>query len=195
MQSTFSPWPMSCSTRHRFCLRCRSNRVFEHVRGIDWRCRDCGAERSLTIDPVVESHRGGDFERFWSKVKVTPFCWNWMPKWSGRGPRFQLNGKDEKIARVAFYLYRGVWPTWRAVRTCGNILCAKPDHIIDLHPSRIMALMRRLGKTANIRRPQSARCKRGHKREGSNLLPGRSCRACWNASRRRTYAREKVLTR
>lgn len=182
-------------TRQRFCLRCHEHRVFEHVQGIDWRCRACGAVRALTIDPVAESTRGGVWARFWSKVKVTPFCWNWMPRSTARGgPRFQLNGKDEKIARVAFYLYRGVWPTYRAVRTCGNTLCAKPDHIVDLHPSRIMALMSRLGKTRTMRRPVRTTCSRRHPLSGSNLLPSRACRACWNLSRRRAYARARALT-
>lgn len=175
-------------TRSRFCLRCRCQRVFEHVKGIDWRCRDCAAIRALTIDPVVESQRGGVWARFWSKVRVTPFCWNWLPSWTGRGPRFQIQGRDVKIARVAFYLYRGVWPKHYAVRTCGNILCVKPDHIVDLHKSQVMKLMARLGKTRTIKRRRSTRCKRGHKREGQNLLPGRSCRACWNFTRRRAYA-------
>lgn len=182
-------------TRTGFCRTCRQERIMAHVISTDWACSTCGGKRSITIEPASESHRGGVWDRFWANVKITDFCWNWMPPTrSAQGPRFMFQGGSMKIARVAYFLYRGTWPEGGAVRTCGNKLCVKPDHISPMKQGEVPKF---LAKTGRSRAPQGVRtaaCKRRHAQTGTNLYlwrDRRGCRICRNHMNRRRWRKNQ----
>jgi hypothetical protein len=179
-------------TRIGFCLRCQGERVFSHVMKEDYACMACATRRALTINQVTEANKGGAFGRFWSNVKITPFCWPWItPYKDGSEPRFQLAGKGNHAARVAYFFSRGVWPKGAVVRTCFNHLCMKPDHLVSMRVADISVYLSRMGRLKHVKQRLSKFCrKRGHamtKKNSGQQRGGRLCLKCRNMNRARRY--------
>lgn len=178
------------TTRAAFCLNCRARRMFTHLANEAYRCAQCGAQRSITID-ASDRVMDGSEGRFWANVKVTPFCWPWVPKCSERGPVFKFDGHLHKAARVAFYLHHGRWPDGVAFRTCGNILCCRPHHIKDVPSDKLCTERSKRGMLRHIRWPRRKVCRRGHRLVGWNVgVTGKNrfCRTCDNEGRRKRRA-------
>jgi hypothetical protein len=178
-------------TRSAFCFHCRQRKIFRHVRSDSYGCPDCGNQRSITIEGA-EACLDGDAGRFWSSVKITPFCWPWMRISKRRaGPVFQIGRSSFKVARAAYFFSRGVWPIGGAFRRCGNSLCVKPAHLIDLGQADISRTLIKSGRLSSLRKPKMSRCKRGHKFAGDNISiqsgSKRFCRTCRNLVNRRRY--------
>lgn len=72
--------------------------------------------------------------KFWKLVRPEKECWIWTgatttsgyPVWS----KSQYSGQI-LAARFAFEISRGHPPAHNLKRTCGNILCVRPDHLSD----------------------------------------------------------------
>lgn len=72
-----------------------------------------------------------DKERFWSFVKKTNGCWEWVGgiKSTGRG-NFWLNGKTEIAPRVSWAIdHGGELPKLCVLHTCDNGRCVRPTHL------------------------------------------------------------------
>lgn len=188
-------------TRRGFCLSCRKEGVFTHVIKEDYACVACGSKRTLTINQVTETAKGGVFGRFWSNVKVTPFCWPWItPVKAKQGPRFKIPGFSSlNIARVAYFLHRGVWPKHAAFRRCANILCCRPDHILDLPVNEITKYRKKTGQHLSSGSKKRRYCHKGHPLSGHNLViitkgqrwAKRLCRKCRDVALHNSYIRCK----
>ena len=145
-----------------------------------------------------ETSKGGYYRRFWSDVNITPFCWTWMRGSNSKhGPRFQIDGKDYKIAKAAFFIIHGCWPKGIAFRKCFNSFCVRPSHVVDINQSQVTELLYKHGRMAHVKHELLKRCRRGHKMEGANVINwtrtstgvNRRCRACHNAYRVARHAR------
>jgi hypothetical protein len=153
----------------------------------------CGAKRTLTIDRVTETIKGGVFGRFWANVKVTDGCWMWQTPYDTRysSPKFQMNKIGNNAGRVAYYFTRGIWPKGAVVRSCFNKLCMRPDHLVTMPVSQISGYLSKMGRLKNIKHKPKRLCrKRGHALIGSNVgwqNGGRLCLKCRNMNRARRY--------
>lgn len=70
-------------------------------------------------------------ERFWSKVEKTDTCWLWRAGTQFGTGRFRFAGENLPAPRVAWFLSREepVLPGEIILRTCGNLLCVRPEHL------------------------------------------------------------------
>jgi hypothetical protein len=70
-------------------------------------------------------------ERFWSKVEKTDTCWLWRAGTQFGTGRFRFAGENLPAPRVAWLLSREepVLPGEIILRTCGNLLCVRPEHL------------------------------------------------------------------
>lgn len=77
---------------------------------------------------------------FWSYVDrhEPSLCWPWkgtIDAISGR-PRFNLGGRRVYAYRTSYALSHGQMPIGKEVgRTCGNIICVNPNHLIAVQSS------------------------------------------------------------
>lgn len=59
-------------------------------------------------------------------------CWLWLgPLNSKRYPKIVMNGKDYQVHRMLYeQLHGALAPRTQLDRTCGNVLCVNPEHIV-----------------------------------------------------------------
>lgn len=136
-------------------------------------------------------------ERFWSKVDASGVCWEWAASTDrkGYGQFMAHNGALVRAHRWAYINLCGLIPGNLPLdHLCRNSICVNPDH---LEPVTLAENIRRGGKGEN----QSAKtqCKKGHPYAGENLLfrsnGWRRCRACEQASARRSKLKRKSAAR
>jgi len=139
-------------------------------------------------------------ERFWSKVQVTPTCWNWIAPPDGKGyGRLQVNGHAYELAhRIAWQLHhRERIPKGMHIdHLCRNRLCVNPAHleVVTLKEN----ILRGMGIAAV--NAQKRFCIRGHEFNSENTFLNiskrrngavmRGCRICRNANQN-TRRRER----
>jgi hypothetical protein len=132
---------------------------------------------------------------FWASVKVTQSCWPWTrPCRSKLGPRFAYDGQDVKVGRMAFFFHHGFWPSGGAVRSCGNPLCCKPEHIMDVPQKDVPEFLKVRGRHSAGRRPRRSECKNGHPFDEKNTGQSKTqrfCRVCSRAANMRFYYRNR----
>ena len=181
------------------CYGCRSERHFKHLSGVDYSCLVCERQRAISIDPVTETVKGGEFNKFWCRVKITPYCWVWTgPGCNGRSaPLVHIGRSSTTITRRAWVLLHGTNPKERIIRTCGNHLCVKPKHLMLVPQKKMGATLSRLGMLKGIRQKPRLLCRRGHRLAGHNKgiqKAGNYCRKCHNEANKKSYWRRKQLT-
>ena len=72
-----------------------------------------------------------DWDRFWSKVKRGPGCWEWQASCrDGRYGQFNINGRMRTAHRIVRELGHGPIPKRMCVcHTCDNTKCVRPSHL------------------------------------------------------------------
>ena len=70
-------------------------------------------------------------KRFWSKVKKTDYCWNWIASEAGNHyGGFKFRGQTTKANRVSWILHFGEIPKGMCIlHKCDNKKCVNPDHL------------------------------------------------------------------
>ena len=114
-------------------------------------------------------------ERFWSKVKKGPGCWEWTGSKDRKGyGGIHVRPKGMKAHRVSWMLAHGEHsiPTGKMIlHHCDNPPCVRPDH---LYVGDAKANMDDTVKRGHHRFASMKHCKRGHPLAGSNVLRKRS---------------------
>lgn len=90
-------------------------------------------------------------DRFWEKVAVSLFCWEWTARVEDNGyGRFWLDGKPQYAHRVVLELIEGqpVPPYLVVDHTCGNRACVRPSHL-EVVPTIENARRALTGKPSN----------------------------------------------
>jgi len=95
-------------------------------------------------------------ERFWSKVRKTPFCWLWIGSIRNRDSRRQrgylkVGGRKILAHRLSWEIHYGEIPTGLDVlHTCDNGLCVNSQHLfIGTHQDN-MEDMKNKGRAARL---------------------------------------------
>ena len=72
-----------------------------------------------------------DKKRFWSKVKKTDTCWNWIASCNQSGyGRIGISGKLITAHRYSWEIQNGKIPKGKLVlHKCDNSKCVNPDHL------------------------------------------------------------------
>ncbi|WP_156160261.1 HNH endonuclease signature motif containing protein, partial [Pseudomonas sp. 2(2015)] len=89
--------------------------------------------------------------RFWSKITVTPHCWDWQAKSRiGDYGVFTVRAGVQRLAhRLSYEIHYGEAPPGRMVvrHRCDNPLCVNPDHLeLGTHADNMRDKVRR-GRT------------------------------------------------
>ena len=128
-------------------------------------------------------------ERFFSKVSVTPTCWNWTAETRNGYGQFWNGARLVNAHRWSYQVMLGDIPDGLHIdHLCGNRGCVNPFH---LEPVK---------QAENNRRAKANRnnCKRGHEYTTKNTVnygDGRQCRACNRLRANKTYAKKQGGTK
>lgn len=69
-------------------------------------------------------------QRFWSKVRKGPDCWEWQAaRTTWNYGAFWYKGRDVGAHRVAWELAHGDPGEFQVLHTCDNPPCVRPDHL------------------------------------------------------------------
>ena len=151
-------------------------------------------------DPNVvawEIHRGRPVEeRFWSKVRKTERCWEWLAGRTNAGYGVFYDGQQTGGAhRFAYEFVVGPIPDKHDLdHLCRNRSCVNPAHLEPVTRAENLA---RGAKTLNALAAAKTHCSRGHKftPENTQLVQGkyRRCRTCTNENARRYRSERREM--
>lgn len=133
-------------------------------------------------------------DRFFDKVTITDYCWEWtsVKNRFGHG-RLWVNGRFESAHRVCHVLFIGPIPEGLVVdHLCGNPSCVNPGHL-EAVTQRENLLRANTFQAANAAKTH---CVSGHEFTPTNTLRdtegNRVCRKCRQEESARTYLRRKA---
>ena len=116
-------------------------------------------------------------ERFWSKVRKGPGCWEWKAATSNGYGNIQRDGKACYAHRVAFEMRHGKIPAGKQIdHLCRNTQCVRPSHMEAVSPRE--NTVRGSGPTAINAKKKF--CIRGHALDKARISKSgwRRCRPC-----------------
>lgn len=126
-------------------------------------------------------------DRFWPKVEVTGFCWNWTGFRGAHGHgQFKATPTTSTGAhRWAYEFLVGPIPDGMFLdHLCRNTGCVNPDHLEPV--TNAENVMRGFGPTANHAR--KTHCPRGHELPPKVAGQKRTCSECERARDKARYA-------
>jgi hypothetical protein len=140
-----------------------------------------------------------ELERFWPKVRVTPFgCWVWTAyRNSGGYGQFSVDGTGKRAHRVAYEHFVGSIPEGLQIdHICRRRECVNPAHMEPV-TNRENSLR---GVSFSAKNARKTHCKHGHEFSKANTMifrrkPSgihRMCRVCDLRSNRKCYRARKA---
>ncbi len=138
----------------------------------------------------------GGMERFWSKVRITPGCWEWTAAVNHGGyGLFQYTSRSCRRAhRVSYELAYGPIPKGMVVmHKCDNPPCVNPDHLELGTMADNNRDKGQKGRARNGRRNRT-HCPSGHEYTEENTgwyKTWRYCKTC-NRDRARAWYKQQV---
>jgi hypothetical protein len=119
--------------------------------------------------------------RFWSKVRLSDGCWNWIGSTNSDGygnMTVSIGGgafKNKKATHVMWFLRYGSWPKYLILHSCDNPHCVNPLHLSegDDRENSLQCVERR--RHFNARKTH---CKNGHDFNDANSYVRGSERVC-----------------
>lgn len=150
----------------------------EFVDGAKWADANPNPNREAVSGEIHYSK--SDLKRFWSKVEITPECWNWKGACSKNGyGQFYLAGKHALAHRSSFEIRGEYLPSDMVVdHICKNKKCVNPIHL------RIVTKqINTIENSESLPALNAAkdRCKNGHLFEEGNIYwhgPKKDKREC-----------------
>ena len=135
-------------------------------------------------------------ERFWAKVEVTGFCWNWTGATvKGSYGRFSIgsrtDGSRRNVPTHTFAYESLVGPILKGMHMdhlCRNVSCVNPDH---LEPVTVAENNRRAFGVGGINARKS-QCKRGHELVAYTIESRKGERWCPTCQKARNSRSRKV---
>ena len=115
--------------------------------------------------------------RFWSKVRKTDSCWNWIAcKTSDGYGRFSLNGKMVGAHRFSYEFVKGSIPKALQIdHLCRNRACVNPEHMEIVTPRENVLRSPITFASINARKTH---CPKDHEFTDENIYPDKSYRQC-----------------
>lgn len=137
-------------------------------------------QESLLGSPKVQ-------QRFWSKVKKTEGCWEWVGATTGGGyGSMFFQGRSHRAHRIAWMMVHGPIPEGlHVMHSCDNVKCVRLDHLSlgTMSDNILDAVSKGRWANGNSRRVV---CIHGHPLVEENVYLDRrghrSCRTCKAAS-------------
>ena len=106
--------------------------------------RHCAQYGYLMSNTLLRASSINADERFWRRVRKTPYCWHWTgSKTRGYG-MFSVHGRTVPAHVFAFVLHHGYWPKGDVChgRDCERD-CVNPDHLRDgTHSENMLDIQR-----------------------------------------------------
>jgi hypothetical protein len=151
-----------------------------------------------TMQCMANNKRTPIEDRFWAKVEITGFCWNWTAGTTRGYGVISLGGRHgEKVYahRWSYQHLVGAIPEGMAIdHLCRNILCVNPDHLEPVPNSENV-------RRGAVSRNKAGVCKYGHPLDYQRPDGhGRNCTTCNTERNGARYKsdpefRERVLAR
>ena len=136
-------------------------------------------------------------ERFWAKVEITVFCWNWTGAKSDQGyGNIEVRRRvPEGVHRISYRWAKGDIPDGMEIdHLCRNRACVNPVHL-EAVTRRVNQLR---GDAFAAREARLTHCPKGHPYSIENTYRypsgSRRCRRC-NREQKKTRYHKNVLER
>ena len=140
--------------------------------------------------------RASTWERFWSKVSVTPSCWEWTGTLVDGYGQFWNGNKLVQAHQYSYEIFIGRVPEGLQLdHLCRNRACVQPSH---LEAVTLQENIRR-GQTGTLNSANALKthCLHGHPFNDKNTIlrsqGGRDCRICHQEQDRRNKMKRKLL--
>jgi hypothetical protein len=136
-------------------------------------------------------------DRFWGKVEITGFCWNWTASAPGGYGKFgvgtRVTQKTWSAHRFAYESLVGSIPDgYHLDHLCRNTRCVNPDHL-DPVPAQVNNIR---SFSLSAQRARQTHCHKGHEFSDENTYVDsrgrRTCIACakdWRRTNRKSRAK------
>ena len=135
-----------------------------------------------------------DESKFWDKVEITNYCWNWAAATTrGNYGIFGTGNKLEIAHRVSYKLHKGEIPEGLVIdHLCSNTLCVNPAHLEAVTQKE--NVMRGIG--IGSKNSKKTHCPQGHEYDEDNTyIDPRNRRRCIECGRIKSRQYKRINTK